>query len=296
MELKGEYRIAAPRDQVWAMLNDPDVLRECLPGCESLSGTPEEGFSARVTTKIGPVKATFDGSVALSNVNPPESYRISGEGKGGVAGFAKGGADVHLAQDGADTILTYLANAQVGGKLAQLGSRLIDSTAKKLADQFFACLAQKAGASAGSNVQAAEAQMGAAATASAATATNPPAAAPAASGAAPDGVILPGQPIPPLATGVPIVEGQAAEPEIVPPVTPTAPPRTDVPPLHHGTSLEAPAPATTATNTPGHTIQDAAHEVEEEVERRAAMGFLGGPYVWGLIVLLVLLFIYVTAG
>ena len=100
MELKGEYRVPAPREHVWAMLNDPDVLRECIPGCESLEGSAAEGFAARVTTKVGPVKATFNGQVTLSNVNPPESYTISGEGKGGVAGFAKGGADVHLAPDG----------------------------------------------------------------------------------------------------------------------------------------------------------------------------------------------------
>ena len=149
MELKGEYRIAAPREHVWAMLNDAAVLRECIPGCEALEGNPADGFSARVTTKIGPVKATFNGEVTLSNVNPPESYTISGEGKGGVAGFAKGGADVHLAEDGAGTVLTYVANAQVGGKLAQLGSRLIDSTSKKLADQFFAAFAAKAGAPVG---------------------------------------------------------------------------------------------------------------------------------------------------
>src|SRR3712207_7892821 len=104
MELKGEYRIPAPRDQVWAMLNDPGVLRDCIPGCESLEGSASEGFSARVTTKIGPVKATFNGSVSLSNLNPPESYTISGEGKGGVAGFAKGGADVLLREDGSDKI------------------------------------------------------------------------------------------------------------------------------------------------------------------------------------------------
>lgn len=144
MELKGEYRIPAPRERVWAMLNEPEVLRSCIPGCESLTGSPESGFSARVTTKIGPVKATFDGAVALSNVRPPEGYTISGEGKGGVAGFAKGGAHVQLAEDGTDTILTYAVNAQVGGKLAQLGARLIDSTAKKLADQFFASFARLA--------------------------------------------------------------------------------------------------------------------------------------------------------
>ena len=145
MELKGEYRIPAPRERVWAMLNDPNVLRECIPGCESLEGSAAEGFAARVTTKVGPVKATFNGQVTLSNVKPPESYTISGEGKGGVAGFAKGGADVHLAEDGAGTLLTYTVNAQVGGKLAQLGSRLIDSTSKKLADQFFSSFAAKAG-------------------------------------------------------------------------------------------------------------------------------------------------------
>jgi hypothetical protein len=198
MELKGEYRIGAPRERIWAMLNDPAVLRQCIPGCESLEGSAEEGFAARVTTKVGPVKATFSGQVSLSNLNPPESYTISGEGKGGVAGFAKGGADVHLAEDGSETLLTYAVNAQVGGKLAQLGSRLIDSTAKKLADQFFACFAEKAGAPVG---------------------------------------------------------GAAA----------------------------------------GHRIEEAVHEVEEEVETRAAMGFLGGPTVWGLLVILALLLVYVIA-
>ena len=144
MDLTGEYRIPARREKVWAMLNDPDVLRDCIPGCEMLEGSPEEGFSARVTTKIGPVKATFNGAVTLSNVDPPASYTISGEGKGGVAGFAKGGADVHLAEQGSETVLTYAAKAQVGGKLAQLGSRLIDSTAKKLADEFFSAFAARA--------------------------------------------------------------------------------------------------------------------------------------------------------
>jgi len=148
MDMKGEYRIAARREEVWALINDPAVLRACIPGCDSLEGTPETGFAARVTTKIGPVKATFAGNVALSNVNAPESLTISGEGKGGVAGFAKGGVDVHLAEDGAQTVLTYLAKAQVGGKLAQLGARLIDSTAKKLADEFFEKLAAQAAAAA----------------------------------------------------------------------------------------------------------------------------------------------------
>ena len=208
MELKGEYRISAPREHVWAMLNDPAVLRECIPGCESLEGSAAEGFAARVTTKVGPVKATFNGHVTLSNVKPPESYTISGEGKGGVAGFAKGGADVHLAPDGSGTLLTYSVNAQVGGKLAQLGARLIDSTSKKLADQFFACFASKAGAGAGGEASA-----------------------------------------PPPGTIEEIVQD----------------------------------------------VEHVAHEVEEEVEAKAAMGFLGGPIVWGLLAILALLLVYVLA-
>ncbi len=205
MELKGEYRIPASREHVWAMLNDPAILKECIPGCESLEGSPSEGFAARVTTKVGPVKATFNGQVTFSNVNPPESYTISGEGKGGVAGFAKGGADVHLAEDGGETVLTYSVNAQVGGKLAQLGARLIDSTAKKLADEFFSCFATKAGA------------------------------------------------------------GAVA--------APTA---------HHAEGLV-------------EEVEEVAREVEEEVEAKAAVGFLGGPYVWGLLVILALLLVYVIA-
>ena len=216
MELKGEYRIPAPREKVWAMLNDPAVLRECIPGCETLDGSAQEGFAARVTTKVGPVKATFNGEVTLSNVNPPEGYTISGEGKGGVAGFAKGGADVHLAQDGDDTILSYAVNAQVGGKLAQLGSRLIDSTAKKLADQFFACLAGKAGG----NVAALE---------------------PAASMAHPN---------------------EAADAAAHPP---------------EGVVEE---------------VEEIAREVEQEVEAKAAVGFLGGPIVWALLVIVALVLVY----
>lgn len=145
MDLSGEYRIPAPRERVWAMLNDADVLRACLPGCEKLEKTADNAFSARVTIKVGPVKATFNGHVTLENINAPESYTITGDGKGGVAGFASGSADVHLAEDGDVTILTYTAKARVGGKLAQLGSRLIDSTARKLAGQFFTKFAEMAG-------------------------------------------------------------------------------------------------------------------------------------------------------
>ena len=215
MELKGEYRVPAAREHVWAMLNDPAVLRECIPGCESLEGSAAEGFAARVTTKVGPVKATFNGQVTLSNVNPPESYTISGEGKGGVAGFAKGGADVHLAPDGDATILTYTVNAQVGGKLAQLGSRLIDSTAKKLADEFFSSFASKAGAPVGAAGVTSAASVGA---------------------------------------------------------------------------VDAPPPG--AIEEVVQNVEHVAHEVEEEVEAKAAMGFLGGPIVWALLVILALLLVY----
>jgi carbon monoxide dehydrogenase subunit G len=137
MDLTGEERITAPRDVVWAALNDPDVLRQCIPGCQNLELKSPTELAATVKIKIGPVSATFNGEVTLSNVNAPESYTISGEGKGGIAGFAKGGADVTLTEEGSDTILQYRANAQVGGKIAQLGARLIDSTSQKLAQQFF---------------------------------------------------------------------------------------------------------------------------------------------------------------
>jgi carbon monoxide dehydrogenase subunit G len=137
MEMHGEERIAAPRQLVWEALNDPDVLRDCIPGCQALEKSSDTEMSATVKIKIGPVSATFKGEVMLQNINAPESYTISGEGKGGIAGFAKGGADVKLVEDGAETVLSYEVKAQVGGKLAQLGSRLIDSTSKKLAGQFF---------------------------------------------------------------------------------------------------------------------------------------------------------------
>ena len=137
MDMTGQYRIPAPREQVWAALNDPATLKASLPGCQSLEKLSDREFAAVVVAKVGPVQAKFNGNVTLSNLNPPESYRISGEGKGGAAGFAKGGADVMLIEEGEVTVLTYNAKADVGGKLAQLGSRLIDGTAKKMADEFF---------------------------------------------------------------------------------------------------------------------------------------------------------------
>ena len=137
MELSGSRVIAAPRDQVWAALNNAETLKACIPGCQELTGSPEDGFEATVVQKVGPVKATFKGAVQLQDVNAPTSYKIVGEGKGGAAGFAKGGADVSLAEVEGGTELTYKVDAQVGGKLAQLGSRVIGGFAKKMADQFF---------------------------------------------------------------------------------------------------------------------------------------------------------------
>ncbi|NKX43484.1 CoxG family protein [Roseicyclus persicicus] len=138
MELHATRTIAADRMTVWAALNDPEVLKACIPGCSELTGSPEDGFEAVVTQKVGPVKATFKGAVTLTDVVPGTSYTISGEGKGGVAGFAKGAAQVSLSDaEGGGTDLHYDVEAKVGGKLAQLGSRLVDSFAQKMADQFF---------------------------------------------------------------------------------------------------------------------------------------------------------------
>jgi uncharacterized protein len=150
MDLTGEYRIPAPRETVWAALNNPEVLKTCIPGCEELNKTSDTEFVARVIAKIGPVKAGFGGKVTLSDIDPPNGYTISGEGQGGAAGFAKGGAKVRLepADGGAATVLHYTADAQIGGKLAQIGSRLVEGSAKKLADEFFAAFAAQAAAAA----------------------------------------------------------------------------------------------------------------------------------------------------
>ena len=137
MEMQGERRIPAPRQVVWERLNDPETLKQCIPGCESIDKVSDTEFTAKVKAKVGPVSARFAGKVTLTDLDPPAGYTISGEGTGGVAGFAKGSAKVALEEDGADTIMRYGVQAQVGGKLAQIGSRLVDGTARKLADQFF---------------------------------------------------------------------------------------------------------------------------------------------------------------
>ncbi len=137
MELSGTQVIGADRETVWARLNDPEVLKACIPGCQELSGSIEEGFEAVVTQKVGPVKATFRGAVSVSDADPPNGYRLSGEGKGGVAGFARGSADVTLAETADGTELSYVVDAKIGGKLAQLGNRVVGGVATKLANTFF---------------------------------------------------------------------------------------------------------------------------------------------------------------
>ena len=137
MELAEEITIAAPLDKVYEALNDITILKTCIPGCEELNWTSENELEAKVTLKIGPVKATFGGKVTLDTMNAPTGFSLSGEGDGGLAGFAKGGADVQLIADGDSTLLKYEAKAQTGGKIAQLGGRLITSTARKLSKMFF---------------------------------------------------------------------------------------------------------------------------------------------------------------
>lgn len=143
MTMSGEATLPAGKDVVWVKLNDPEVLKACIPGCETLSKDDDTHFSAVVKVKLGPVKATFRGKVELQDLDPPDGYRIVGEGEGGIAGFAKGGAKVGLSEaEGGQTLLRYDVEAQVGGKLMQLGSRLIDSVSKKLADEFFSNFAK----------------------------------------------------------------------------------------------------------------------------------------------------------
>lgn len=143
MELSEEVTIKAPRDVVYAALNDPEILQACIPGCEELIQHSDEELEAKVLLKVGPVKARFSGNVTLDKAGAPDAFSLSGEGSGGAAGHAKGGAQVELEEHGDETILRYTAKADIGGKLAQLGSRLIQGTAKKLAGKFFTTFAEK---------------------------------------------------------------------------------------------------------------------------------------------------------
>lgn len=137
MTMNGEYQLAVPPEVVWEKLNDAETLKACIPGCETLDKTSDTEFQAVATVKIGPVKARFKGKVSLSDLDPPNGYKITGQGDGGVAGFAKGGATVKLSPKDGGTLLNYDVEAQIGGKLAQLGQRLVNGAAKKVADEFF---------------------------------------------------------------------------------------------------------------------------------------------------------------
>jgi carbon monoxide dehydrogenase subunit G len=142
LAITGEYRIAAPREAVWAALNDAEVLKACIPGCEELQKLSETEIDARVAAALGPVRSTFATRIQLSDIKPPESYTISGEGKA-AAGFGKGSAQVNLAEEGGATILRYSAELRLGGKLAQVGSRLLEGATRQLADQFFDAFAKR---------------------------------------------------------------------------------------------------------------------------------------------------------
>ncbi|MDB5407240.1 MAG: hypothetical protein JWL84_2152 [Rhodospirillales bacterium] len=147
MDMTGEYRIPAARQHVWEALNDPTILSQCIPGCEEIVKLSDVEWTAKVVAKVGPVKAKFGGKVILSELDPPNGYKITGEGTGGAAGFAKGGATVKLVDIAEGTLLSYVVQANVGGKLAQIGSRLIDGASRKMADEFFAKFASVVGAS-----------------------------------------------------------------------------------------------------------------------------------------------------
>jgi carbon monoxide dehydrogenase subunit G len=146
MEMTGEQLIRATQADTWAALNDPAILKECVPGCESIDRTGDNEYAVMMTARVGPVSAKFKGKMTLSNIQAPDSYSIAFEGQGGVAGFAKGSADVSLAGVGHDTRLSYKVKANVGGKLAQIGSRLVDAAAHKVANEFFAAFNEKVGA------------------------------------------------------------------------------------------------------------------------------------------------------
>lgn len=143
MDITGEHRIAASREAVWAALFDVEALKACIPGCKELERTSPTSFKAKVQLKVGPVSATFAGTVELQDIDAPQGCRIVGQGNGGVAGFAKGASEVTLAADGEETVLSYVARAEIGGKLASLGGRLVQATSRKLADQFFSSLTER---------------------------------------------------------------------------------------------------------------------------------------------------------
>jgi carbon monoxide dehydrogenase subunit G len=270
MDMTGEYRIPAPRQRVWEALNDPLVLRQAIPGCEQLDKISDQEMTARVKAKVGPVSATFTGKVTLGDLNPPESYTISGEGSGGVAGFAKGGAKVNLADDGADTVLRYEAKADVGGKLAQIGSRLIQGTAKKMADDFFSRFSRIVG------------EQHAAAAAVVAPVAPPP---------------LAPEPVPPAAFEPVTAPPEAAEPEApaaaVPPTLSTEAAAGGTPPFVPETP---PQPAPAARAAPSQFVKretaPPAPPPTPPAPPSAQPGMLQQPLVWAAIAVVILVLLY----
>ena len=154
MDMSGEERISASQAETWAALNDPEILKACIPGCESIERVAENEYQVLMVARVGPVSAKFKGKLALSDINPPDSYSLAFEGQGGAAGFGKGSAQVRLSPDGDGTLLRYEAKASVGGKLAQIGSRLVDAAAKKVSQDFFAAFNEKVGAMHGGGTSA----------------------------------------------------------------------------------------------------------------------------------------------
>lgn len=154
MEMTNTRSVPASQEQTWTALNDPETLKACIPGCESIVKVSDADYELTMTARIGPVSAKFKGKMTLADLDPPNAYRLVFEGSGGAAGFAKGGAHVQLAPDGTGTLINYTVNAQVGGKLAQIGSRLIDGAAKKMADDFFACFSRQLEAGTGGETAA----------------------------------------------------------------------------------------------------------------------------------------------
>lgn len=289
MDMAGEYRIPAPRQRVWEALNDPEVLKASIPGCETLDKISEDELSARVKAKVGPVSATFLGKVTLSELNPPESYTISGEGSGGVAGFAKGGARVRLADaDGAGTVLTYDAKADVGGKLAQIGSRLVQGTAKKMADDFFGRFSRIVAERYGSELDA---------TPAAATAYEPPPApARAPSPTTPAGAVL--------GTPPPIVAPPSVEAALPPSMNVEAA-AGGVPPFVPPEGVGTPYAPESAPPQPGYPAASTAAREASEAARAASTvpqpsaagpGLLQRPLTWIIAAVLVAALLFLIFG
>lgn len=299
MDMKGEARIPAPQSVVWDALNDPEALKEAITGCEELERDGENAFKARVRAKVGPVSAKFGGRVELQDLNPPHSYRIAGEGTGGAAGFAKGGALVELEADGPDaTILKYDVDASVGGKLAQIGSRLIDGAARKMADDFFT----KFGAIAAARAEAAAPAPVADPTPAAPQQQAEPAPAAPVAPAAIQSAPAATAPLQPAAQWTPPVQASAAEaPARVEPSPRPAPPTPEPPPAPEPAPPESPAQqaadqSAATSSTEALIAEDAAAEASRPAPRPDPSGGMPGIMWVAGIGLLVAILLFTLMG